>query len=76
MELGNRTVGLSHREKLLFPDDGLTKGNALDYYLRISEYILPYIQDRPVTMRRFPDGIDAEDFSQKQAPDYFPDWIP
>lgn len=76
MEIGDRTVEISHREKLLFPDERLTKGDALDYYLRISEYILPHIQDRPVTMHRFPDGIGGKDFFQKQAPDYFPDWIP
>ncbi len=75
LELGDRTVKESHRDKLFFPGVGLTKGDVLDYYLRISEYILPYLKDRPVTMHRFPNGIDDKSFYQKQAPDYFPNWI-
>lgn len=59
----------------MFPDDGLTKGDLVDYYYRISETMLPHVAGRPLTMHRFPNGIDAEGFYQKEAPDYFPQWI-
>ncbi|OZV69798.1 non-homologous end-joining DNA ligase [Winogradskyella aurantia] len=66
----------THKDKILFPVSGITKQNVLEYYYTISDYILPYLKDRPLTMQRFPNGIDKEGFFQKHIPDYFPDWIP
>jgi bifunctional non-homologous end joining protein LigD len=66
----------THKDKILFPVSGITKQNVLEYYDAISDYILPYLKDRPLTMQRFPNGIDKEGFFQKHIPDYFPDWIP
>jgi bifunctional non-homologous end joining protein LigD len=68
-------VKISHPDKLLFPDDGITKADLADYYERVSEWMLPHLRDRPVSMQRFPDGIGGPGFFHKDAPDYFPDWI-
>ncbi|MBW3660347.1 MAG: non-homologous end-joining DNA ligase [Gemmatimonadetes bacterium] len=68
-------VEVSRREKTLFPDSGVTKGDLIEYYRRIADRMLPYVRERPVVMQRFPDGIEGEGFYQKDAPDYFPEWI-
>ena len=65
----------SHTEKLYFPDSQLTKGDILEYYRKISDHMIPYLQERPVTLQRFPEGIKEQGFYQKQVPDYFPSWI-
>jgi bifunctional non-homologous end joining protein LigD len=72
---GRRSVETSHEDKVLFPDAGITKGELIDYYERISDRLLPHLKDRPLTLQRFPDGIAGDGFYQKQASDYFPDWI-
>ena len=72
---GQITVELSHPEKVLFPADGVTKGDLVQYYLAAAARMLPLIADRPVTMIRYPDGISRHPILQKNAPDYFPDWI-
>lgn len=68
-------IELSNLEKVLFPQDGITKGDLIDYYRRIAQTMLPYMEGRPITMQRFPDGIEEEGFYQKEVPDYFPAWI-
>jgi bifunctional non-homologous end joining protein LigD len=73
--LGRHTVELSRPDKLLFPRTGLTKADLADYYHQVAETILPYLRDRPVSMHRFPDGIEGEDFYHKEVPGYFPGWI-
>jgi bifunctional non-homologous end joining protein LigD len=72
---GQITVELSHPDKVLFPDDGVTKRDLVGYYLAVAGRMLPLIAERPVTMIRYPDGIGAHPILQKNAPDYFPDWI-
>jgi bifunctional non-homologous end joining protein LigD len=69
------TVEITHPDKVLFPDDGITKADIADYYERVSEWMLPHISFRPVSMQRFPDGIDRKGFFHKDIPDYFPDWL-
>jgi bifunctional non-homologous end joining protein LigD len=66
---------ISHPDKLLFPEDKISKEDIVHYYDRISQVLLPHLQDRPLNMQRFPDGIEEEGFYQKEAPEYFPDWI-
>lgn len=66
----------SHRDKLFFPADGLTKGDLIDYYGRIAPSMLPHLRDRPLTLHRFPDGIGEEGFFQKSVSEHFPDWLP
>lgn len=59
-------------DKVLFPEDGVTKRELADYYRRVATAMLPYVRERPVSMHRYPDGIEGKDFYQKEAPDYFP----
>lgn len=59
----------------MYPHERITKGQVLDYYHRISPYLLLFSKNRPISMQRFPDGIDAHGFYQKEASDYFPDFI-
>lgn len=73
--MGADIFRVTRRNKLFFPDDGLTKGDLIDYYGRIAPTMLPYLRDRPLTLHRFPDGIDAEGFYQKAVADHFPDWL-
>ena len=68
-------VELSRPEKVLFPDVGLTKGDLAGYYERVAEHMLPHVKGRPVSMQRFPDGIEGYGFFHKDVPDHFPDWI-
>jgi len=75
LRFGRVTVETSNEDKIFFPDDKITKGDLIEYYKRIAETMLPHVKDRPLTMKRFPDGIDGESFFQKEIGDYFPDWI-
>jgi bifunctional non-homologous end joining protein LigD len=68
-------VQVTHPEKVLFPGDGITKGDLVDYYRTVAPRMLPLISGRPVTMQRFPDGIGRGGFLQKQIGRHFPDWI-
>jgi bifunctional non-homologous end joining protein LigD len=75
LDVDGHEVELSHTDRVLFPDAGLTKGDLIDYYLRVAPVILPHVQGRPVSLQRYPAGIESDGFFQKNAPDYFPDWI-
>jgi bifunctional non-homologous end joining protein LigD len=68
-------VHIPRPDKVLFPDDGITKGDLADYYERIAEHMLPHVRGRPVHMQRFPDGIDGQEIQQKQVPAYFPAFV-
>lgn len=73
--IGRITINVSHPDKIYFPENGITKGDLVDYYDKIAPVMVPYMKDRPLTMHRFPDGIHGEAFYQKDASTYFPDWI-
>jgi len=75
MNFGPYSFESSREDKLFFPDRGITKGDVVDYYARIAEYMIPHLKDRPLTLHRFPDGIDKDGFIQQQAEDYFPKWL-
>ena len=75
MKVGVHTLDITHPDKVLFPESGLTKGDLIDYYEQIAPVILPHLKDRPVSLQRFPDGIGEQGFFQKETPDYYPDWI-
>ena len=72
---GGIEVELSHTGKVFYPDDGITKGDLIEHYLRVAGRMLPYVKDRPVIMARYPDGITGPRIIQKNVPDYFPDWV-
>src|SRR5204862_4226046 len=71
-----KTVKLSSPDRVLFPDDGITKGDVFAYYEQVAGTLVPHLRDRPFTMKRYPHGITGEVFFQKQAPKHLPDWIP
>ena len=73
--VGRFTVPLSNTGKPLFPDDGITKGDLIDYYQEVAGWMLPHLRDRPLAMARYPDGITGERIFAKNVPRYFPDWI-
>ncbi len=68
-------VEVSRPEKVLFPEAGVTKAELADYYGDISNYMLPHIRNRPISMQRFPDGVDGHGFFHKEVPNHFPSWI-
>jgi bifunctional non-homologous end joining protein LigD len=69
-------VRLSSADRVLFPQDGITKGDLFAYYERVGPTIVPHLRDRPFTMKRYREGLAAEGFFQKQAPKGMPSWIP
>src|SRR6266487_4250790 len=71
-----KTVNLSSSDRVLFPDDGVTKGDLFEYYRAVGPALVPHLENRPFTMKRYPHGINGEVFFQKQAPRGMPDWIP
>jgi bifunctional non-homologous end joining protein LigD len=70
-----RTVPFTNLDKVFWPDEGYTKGDLIEYYERISPWLLPYLEDRPLVLTRFPDGIEGKSFYQKDAPVWAPDWL-
>ncbi|MGD2123405.1 MAG: non-homologous end-joining DNA ligase [Gemmatimonadota bacterium] len=74
-QFGPYAVELTREDKVLFPRETVTKGDLVRYYQDVSKPLLTHIRDRPLTLQRFPDGIEEEGFFQKQTPDYFPDWL-
>ena len=71
-----RVVRLSSGDRVLFPDDGITKGDLFEYYRAVAPAIVPHLRDRPFTMKRYREGIARGFFFQKDAPKGMPDWIP
>jgi bifunctional non-homologous end joining protein LigD len=69
-------VELSSADRVLFPDDGITKGDLFRYYDAVADTIVPHLKDRPFTMKRWREGLPGGSFFQKQAPKGIPDWIP
>ena len=76
VEVEGRTLTLSNLDKVLYPAAGFTKAQVIDYYLRISTVMLPHLATRPVTIKRYPEGVDGQFFYQKNAPAGTPDWVP
>lgn len=74
-EIAGRKLKLSNLQKVLYPDSNVSKAEIIQYYLAISSYMLPFIAKRPLTLIRFPDGIDKGNFYTKTRPDWSPPWI-
>lgn len=72
---GSHEVELSNLDKVFYPDAGITKGDIVDYYEKVAGPLLSHARGRPLSLQRFPDGIEADGFYQKQVPDHFPSWI-
>ena len=75
VRVDGRDLALTNLGKVLYPDDGFTKGEVLDYYQRISGLLLPHVAGRPMTLKRYPDGVDGQSFFAKHAPAGTPDWV-
>jgi len=76
VEVEGRPLALSNLDKVLYPQAGFTKAQVIDYYQRIAPVMLPHIASRPVTIKRYPEGVDRDFFYQKNAPAHRPDWVP
>jgi bifunctional non-homologous end joining protein LigD len=76
VQVDGRTLTLSNLDKVLYPASGFTKAQVIDYYERVAPVMLPHIASRPVTIKRYPEGVDGEFFFQKNAPAHRPDWVP
>jgi bifunctional non-homologous end joining protein LigD len=75
VRVDRREIEISRPEKVLFPEDGITKGDLIEYYARIAPRMLPHLRDRPLTLERYPNGIKTKRFFQKEVSSYFPKWI-
>ena len=75
IKIGHHRIDVSNPDKILFPEDGITKGQLIDYYQRVAKIMLPHVQGRPIMMQRFPNGIQKPGFYQKGISEHFPDWI-
>jgi len=75
LEIEGKKLQLSNLDKVLYPEGGFTKGQVIDYYIRISPVLLPHLKDRPVTMKRYPDGVTGAHFYEKNKPKYTPEWV-
>lgn len=75
LQVDGHEVALANLDKVFFPDEGITKGDLVDYYRKVADVMLPHLRDRPLSMHRFPDGVKEEGFYEKQLPGHFPEWI-
>jgi bifunctional non-homologous end joining protein LigD len=71
----DRKIQVSNLDKVLYPKVGFTKGHVIDYYIRIAPVLLPHLKDRPLTMKRYPDGVEGEFFYEKNCPSHRPKWV-
>jgi len=70
-----KKLSVSNLDKVLYPKAGFTKGQVIDYYIRIAPVLLPHLEDRPLTMKRYPDGVEGEFFYEKNCPAHRPKWV-
>lgn len=75
LDVEGQEVRLSNLDKVLYPETGFTKGQVIDFYIRISQYLLPHLRDRPVTLKRYPNGVRGKFFYEKDAPRFTPAWV-
>jgi bifunctional non-homologous end joining protein LigD len=75
LEVEGRKLAVSNLDKVLYPKAGFTKGDLIHYYIQIAPVLLPHLKDRPLTMKRYPDGVEAEFFYEKNCPSHRPKWV-
>jgi len=76
VKVDGRVLVLSNLDKVLYPRTGFTKGQVIDYYMRVAPVLLPHIASRPLTLKRYPNGVEGGYFYEKNAPSHRPDWVP
>jgi bifunctional non-homologous end joining protein LigD len=74
--IDGRELSVSNLDKVLFPQSGFTKGQLIDFYVRVAPVMLPHLRERPLTMKRFPDGVEGKFFFEKHIPSHAPEWVP
>jgi bifunctional non-homologous end joining protein LigD len=75
VEVEGRELSLSNLDKVMYPAVGFTKGHVIDYYTRVAPALLPHLSDRPLTLKRYPNGVEGGHFYEKQCPSHRPDWV-
>ncbi len=75
LTIGRHKVPVTNLDKVLYPKTGFTKGQVIEYYIAVSEFILPHLKDRPLTLKRYPNGVDKPFFYEKNSPEHRPDWV-
>jgi bifunctional non-homologous end joining protein LigD len=75
VDVEGHRLSLSNLDKVLYPAVGFTKGQVIDYYTRIAPAVLPHLRDRPLTLKRYPNGVEGGHFYEKQAPSHRPEWV-
>ena len=75
VEVEGRRLSLSNLDKVMYPATGFTKGRVIDYYTRVAPALLPHLRDRPLTLKRYPNGVEGGHFYEKQCPSHRPDWV-
>jgi bifunctional non-homologous end joining protein LigD len=73
--IGDKTLSLSNLDKVLYPRAGFTKGQVIEYYTRIAPVVLPHLRDRPLTLKRYPNGVEDKFFYEKRCPAHAPEWV-
>ena len=71
----DRELSLSNLDKVFYPETGFTKGQVIDYYTRVAPVLLPHLADRPLTLKRYPNGVEGSFFYEKECPKHRPDWV-
>ena len=74
VEVEGRRLSLSNLTKVMYPGVGFTKGELIDYYTRVSPALLPHLRDRPLTLKRYPPGVEGQYFYEKNCPSHAPEW--
>jgi bifunctional non-homologous end joining protein LigD len=75
VEVDGKPLKLSNLDKVFYPKTGFTKGQVVDYYTRVAPAILPHLAGRPLTMKRYPNGVEGKFFYEKECPKHRPDWV-
>jgi bifunctional non-homologous end joining protein LigD len=75
VKLGSKTLSISNMDKVLYPDADFTKGDVIHYYLQLAPVLLPHLKDRPITLKRYPNGVDGKFFYEKRCPSHKPAWV-
>jgi bifunctional non-homologous end joining protein LigD len=75
VEVEGRALRLSNLDKVLYPETGFTKAQVIDYYTRVAPVLLPHLEGRPLTLKRYPNGVEGKYFYEKECPSHRPDWV-
>jgi bifunctional non-homologous end joining protein LigD len=75
VQVEGRRLSLSNLDKVMYPEVGFTKGQVIDYYTRVAPYLLPHLLDRPLTLKRYPNGVHEQYFYEKRCPSHAPEWV-